>query len=133
MVAIQTIALFLLFARLISVFFIGMVLFLQMRLFGTKIDFTLVPNLSKYQRRNIYLARKVLFTLSLIIFLGNMVPILIDAITAFNDNSLGRNAEVPTISIAYAASNALTAMFSAIMIWTLYKLAGLGGDNSNKQ
>lgn len=131
MVSIQVIAGFLLIARLISVVFIGMVLVLQAKLFGTNIDFTLVPNLSKFQKRNIYLARKVLFALAIIVFLGNMIPIIIDAITAFNDNSLGRNPEVPTISIAYAAGNALTAMFSAIFIWVLYKLAGLGGDNSN--
>jgi hypothetical protein len=130
MVAIQTIAIFLLIARLISVVFIGMVLYLQSRLFGTKIDFSLVPNLSKFQKRNIYLARKVLFTLSVVIFLGNLIPIVIDTLTIFSDNAAGRNPEGPTISIMYAFSNALTAMFSAIMIWGLYKLAGLGGDQS---
>ncbi len=132
MVAIQTIAIFLLIARLISVLFIGMVLILQARLFGTKIDFSLVPNLNRFQKRNIYLARKVLFSLAVIVFLGNMVPILIDAITIIGNNSVGRNAEVPTISIAYAASNALTAMFSAIFIWALYKLAGLGSGDQSK-
>lgn len=125
MISIQIIAVFLLIARLISVGFIVTVLILQWRLFKTKIDFSLVPNLSNYQKKTIYRARKLLFALAVIIFLGNMVPIMIDTITIISDNAIGRTPNVRAISIAYAGSNALTAMFSAIMIWGLYKLAGL--------
>lgn len=131
MVSIQTIAFFLLIARLISVAFILIIIKLQWRLFGTEIDFSLVPNLSKYQKKKVYRTRKILFALAIIVFLGNLVPIIIDTITAFDDNSLGRNPNVPTISIAYAFSNALTAMFSAIFIWALYKIAGL--TNTDKE
>lgn len=125
MVAIQTIGIFLLIARIISVIFIVIILRLQWRLFGTKIDFSLVPNLSNFERKRVYLARKVLFALALIVFLGNMIPIVIDTLTIISDNAVGRNPEVPTISIMYACSNALTAMFSAIFIYALYKIAGL--------
>lgn len=122
---IQTIALYLLLARLISVAFIVTVLVKQAKLFGKEIDFSLVPNLTKLQRKSVYRIRTVSFFLSLIILAGNLVPIIIDYITLFN-NDLGRPQSVRAISIAYAFLNALTAMFSAIMIWTLYKLAGVG-------
>lgn len=122
---IQTIALYLLLARIISVIFIVSVILKQVKLFGKKIDFSLVPSLSKLQQTSVYRIRRVLFILSVVILLGNLVPIVIDWITLFNDN-LGRPNAIKTISIAYAFSNATTAMFSAIMIWTLYKLAGIG-------
>lgn len=126
---IQTIALILLIARVISVAFIITVLLRQARLFGKQIDFSVVPFLTKLQRKSVYRIRTVLFTLSVIILLGNLVPIVIDYITVFN-NDLGRPASLKPISIAYAFSNALTAMFSAIMIWTLYKLAGIGSTGT---
>lgn len=125
MISIQIIATILLLARLISVFFILRVLLLQFRLFGTKIDFTLVPNLTKMQRRHVYLMRRILFGLSVVILLGNIVPIIIDTIT-ITANTLGRPAELRPISVMYAFSNAITAMVSAIMIWVLYQVAGLG-------
>ena len=124
MVSIQVIAIFLLIARLISVIFIAVVLRLQWRLFKSSIDFSLVPNLSNFEKKRVYLARKVLFALALAVFLGNMVPIVIDTITIFNDN-LGRPTALQIISVAYAASNALTAMLSAILVWALYRIAGL--------
>lgn len=129
MVSLQLIAFFLLVARVISVIFIVTVLRLQWRLFKTEIDFRLVPNITKLQKENVYRVRKVLFALSCVILLGNMIPIVIDLITLFNNN-LGRPANIRPISIAYAFSNALTAMFSAIMIWTLYKLAGLSTNDT---
>lgn len=124
MISIQVIAIFLLIARLISVIFIAAVLKLQWKLFRTKIDFSLVPNLTTFQKNQVYRARRVLFILAVAVFLGNMVPIVIDSITIFND-SLGRPAGLRAISVAYAASNAFTAMFSAILVWALYRIAGL--------
>ena len=86
MVSIQLIAVFLLLARLISVVFIVIVLRLQWRLFKSAIDFSLVPNLSAFERNRVYLARKVLFALAVAVFLGNMIPIVIDTITIFNED-----------------------------------------------
>lgn len=123
-VSIQIIAGFLLIARLVSVIFIGIILKLQWGLFKREIDFRLVPNLTKYERRKVYLARKVLFALAVIIFCGNFIPIIIDTITLLG-NDLSRPANLKAISVLYAGSNALTAMFSAIFIWALYKVAGL--------
>ena len=128
MVSLQLIAVFLLIARVISVIFIAIVLRLQWRLFKPNIDFSLVPNLSNFERKRIYLARRVLFALAVAVFLVNMVPIIIDTITIF-DNTLGRPQELRAISIAYAASNAATAMFSAILVWALYRIAGLTGSD----
>lgn len=129
MISIQVIAFILLIARIVSVSFIVSVLFTQGRQLGREIDFSLTPNLSKFQKKNVYRIRRILFALSIIILLGNLVPIAIDWITLVTDNSIGRTPNVKPISVAYAFSNALTAMFSAIMIWALYKLAGYN-DNS---
>lgn len=126
---IQTIALILLIARVISVVFIISVLLQQIKLFGKPIDFEAVPYLTKLQRKSVYRIRTVLFCLSVVILLGNLVPVVIDYITLFGD-SLGRPTSLRPISIAYGFSNALTAMFSAIMIWTLYKLAGIGSTGT---
>lgn len=123
-VSIQVIAGFLLVARIISVVFIAIILKLQWGLFKREIDFRLVPNLTKLEKRKVYLARKVLFGLAVIIFCGNFIPIIIDTITIFG-NELSRPAQLKAISVLYAGSNALTAMFSAIFIWALYKIAGL--------
>lgn len=125
MISIQAIAFILLIARLISIGFILAVLIKQAKQFGREIDFRLAPYLTKFERRNVYRLRTALFLLAIIIFIGNLVPIAIDYITLITDNSLGRTANVRSISIAYAFSNALTAMFSAVMIWALYKIAGV--------
>lgn len=125
MISIQAIAFILLIARFISIGFILAVLIKQAKQFGREIDFRLAPYLTKFERRNVYRLRTALFLLAIIIFIGNLVPIAIDYITLITDNSLGRTANVRSISIAYAFSNALTAMFSAVMIWALYKIAGV--------
>jgi hypothetical protein len=125
MVDIKTIALLLLIARAVSVYFIVLVLYRQYKLFGTEIDFKLVPNLTTMERKHVYQIRRILFALSCIILLGNLVPIVIDVLTLFINTE--RPANLRPISIMYAFSNSFTAAFSAIMIWTLYRVAGLGG------
>lgn len=65
--------------------------------------------------------RIILFVLSLAIFIGNIIPIVIDGLTLFID--LGRAASVRPIGIAYAISNAVTAFVSAYLIHMLYRLA----------
>lgn len=127
MVDIQTIALLLLIGRIVSLIFIVLVMYRQFKLFGTTIDFQLVPNLTKMERKNVYRIRKLLFALSVVIFLGNMIPVAIDVLTLFTETDRPRS--IATISIMYAFSNSFTAAFSAIMIWTLYCVAGLGGGD----
>lgn len=65
--------------------------------------------------------RLVLFFLSLAIFLGNMIPIVIDLLTIFIET--GRPAQLRPISVMYAISGATTALLSAFLIWLLYRLA----------
>lgn len=130
MVDIVTIAFILLISRMISMVFMAAVLQTQFRLFGTTIDFKLVPNLSKMQRRNVYWLRRVLFALSLTIFLGNLIPITIDAVTLFVETS--RPDELAALSISYAISNAFTDMLSAVMIWLLYRIAGISAETHHK-
>lgn len=68
-----------------------------------------------------------LFTLSLVILAGNTIPILIDGLTLFSNNT-GRPHTVHAISILYAVSNALTAIISAYLISTLYRIARGAND-----
>lgn len=109
MISIAIIAFILLIMRLISAGFILSVLRKQWRLLHKPID----ADLRLFQR--------ILFAMSVIIFLGNGVPIVIDTITLFVETS--RPAKLAALSISYALSNALTAMVSAILIWLMYKIA----------
>lgn len=107
---IQTYALILLIIRLASDAFILAVLYKQIRLFRYEVE------------AGLRLYRKALFILSLIIFFGNFVPIAIDLLTVTSE--LSRAVEVvPTISLWYAFSNAITAFLSAFTIWLLYRMA----------
>ena len=108
--SIQTYALILLIIRLASDAFILAVLYKQVRLFR----FTVEPGLRLY--------RKALFILSLIIFVGNFVPIAIDTLTVFSDVDRSTT-QLSTISLWYAFSNAATAFLSAFTIWLLYRMA----------
>lgn len=100
----------LLVGRLVSQVFITLVLKRQWELLKLPID------------ENLKLFRKRLFTLSIVIFLGNLVPILLDA-TALFITTEGRNSNPSIIGIAYVISNNLTAIVSAFVIWLLYRLA----------
>lgn len=106
--SIQTLAAILLIGRLTSVVFILMVLKRQLALFHHPIDDHI---------RNF---RVMLFALACVIFLGNMVPILIDTLTVFSD--VTRN-NPSSIGIAYAFSNNITSLVASIFIWLLYRMA----------
>jgi hypothetical protein len=107
--SIELLASILLLALIGSMTFIFMVLIKQWRLLKVPIE----PEVNRF--------RKVLFMLSLAIFLGNFVPIFIDAATLFVET--GRPTNLKAISVAYAFSNALTSLCSSFLIWLLYKLA----------
>lgn len=107
--SLKVIATILLIERLISAAFITMVIRRQIALFKMAASDTL---------QNF---RRVLFYLSLAIFVGNFIPILIDALT-IAANLEGRSNPAP-IGIAYAISNASTAMLSSIFVWVLYRMA----------
>jgi hypothetical protein len=63
--------------------------------------------------------RLVLFLLSLSIFLGNLIPLTIDFINAIGVTSN----EVPIGRIVYISSNAIVAVISAALIWSMYRMA----------
>lgn len=125
MISLQIIAAFLLLARVGSDIYIGIVLKKQWRLLRSPIK-----NAAQYPltyMKKLRRFRMVLFTLSIVIFFSNVVPIVIDLITVIGIDQ-GRPNALRTISIMYATSNALGAFFSAYLINTLYRLAAQEDD-----
>lgn len=105
---IQLMALGLLIFRTLSSIFIVVVIYKQLQLFRD-----IVP-----QELNLF--RKVLFVVTVAIFLGNLVPIVFDTAALFVD--IGR-AQPRPIGIAYAFSNATTALVSALGWLIIYVMA----------
>ena len=63
--------------------------------------------------------RLILFLLSVSIFLGNLVPLIIDLC-----NALGvAPDEVPVGRVVYITANAIVAVISSILIWSMYRMA----------
>lgn len=67
-----------------------------------------------------------LFALSCIIFVGILVPIIIDTLTLFVETQ--RPDRIYTISLIYASSNMVRDIASALVIWLLYRISA----NSNR-
>lgn len=107
---IRTLAGILLGFHIVSGIFMGLVIRKQWGLFAHDIE-------GKYRS-----LRKLLFILSLVIFAGNLIPIIVDGGTVIGQ-VVGRNPHPKAISVAYAVSNACVALISSILIWVLYKLA----------
>lgn len=126
MISIQLLAFILLVFRLVSMTFITLVIWRQISLFGTKINFDDFPSLTKGQRRNIYTMRRILFAIAVVIFIGNLIPVMIDSVALLNE--VIKTPGLRSWGILYAVSNAITSVFSAFMIWFLYRLAGFSGD-----
>jgi len=116
MLSIQIIASILLVFRLVSSFFIILVIRRQIGLLKLPLD----PDFNTPSVRTL---RKVLLALSVVVLLGNLIPVFIDAYTLFIDNP-GRTPFLKTVSVSYSLSNATTALCSAILIWLLYWIAG---------
>lgn len=124
---IQTLATILIVMHSGSAVFMGFVLKRQYRLFSH--DITLDD--TKYEAGDIHRIKRFrlgLFSLSAVVLLGNVVPIVIDGLTIISDNAGSRPAHVHTISILYAVSNAMTALISAYLISTLYRIAKGAND-----
>ena len=105
-----------------SVVFMAFVLRRQHSLFSY--DVTLDD--SRYEADDIKRIKRFrmgLFLLSCVVLLGNVVPIAIDFYTIITNNATGRPSHVHTTSFLYAISNALTALASAYLISTLYRIA----------
>jgi len=107
---IQLLALLLLIGRLISDLFIIMVLRRQWKIRNTRTH----PRLMKM--------RVVLTLLALLVFVGNIYPLILDALTLFYPE-IRTSQTVNPAGAFYAISTNLTFMFASILIYTLYKLA----------
>jgi len=107
---IKLLAALLLVAQIGTVIFIVSVLKRQLGLFKLYVE----PGIRKFRRN--------LFILALVIFFGNLVPLTIGFLTVIG--AITRSATtVNLVSGIYTVANTLTLFFSALLIWTLYRLA----------
>lgn len=107
---IKLLAFILLIGRLVSNGFIIAVLRKQYRLRDTRTHPRLKP------------IRRVLTLLALLVFVGNIYPLILDAATLFYPG-IRTSSHVNPAGAFYAISTNLTFMFASILIWTLYKLS----------
>lgn len=112
---IQTLALLLLIGRLISDAFIIMVLRKQWRIRKLPTH----PRLAQL--------RRVLTLLAVLVFIGNIYPLLLDAFTLW-DASIRTARNVNLVGVLYSLDNNLTFMFASILIWGLYKISDVAID-----
>lgn len=107
---IQLLATLLLIGRLISEGFIIAVIRKQWKIRKT----TIHPRLRAL--------RRVLTLLAVLVFLGNIYPLLLDAYTLY-DSAVRTSQTINLVGVFYSLDNNLTFMFASILIWTLYKLS----------
>lgn len=107
---IQLLAFILLTGRLVSEGFIIAVLRRQWKLRNTRTH----PRLMQL--------RRVLTLLAILVFIGNIAPIIIDAATLMYAQIRGIRS-VGVIGIIYSLDNSITFMLASILIWTLYKIS----------
>lgn len=108
--SIQLLALLLLIGRIVSDFFIILVLRRQWKLRKTKTH----PKLTA--------VRKVLGLLAILVFLGNIWPLVLDAFTLFYPG-IRSTQHVNFVGLTYSLDNNLTFMFASILIYALYRLS----------
>lgn len=107
---IQLLASILLVGRLISEGFIIAVIRKQWKVRKTPIH----PRLKAL--------RKVLTLLAVLVFLGNIYPLFLDAYTLFYPG-VRTTDTVNLAGVFYSLDNSFTFMLASILIWTLYKLS----------
>ncbi len=112
---IVTLALILLIGRIVSDAFITVVLVRQWKLRKLPTH----PRLANL--------RRVLSLLALLVFVGNIYPLVLDAFTLFYPG-IRTSQTINPVGAFYAISTNLTFMFASILIWTLYKLADVAID-----
>lgn len=107
---IQLLAILLLIGRLISEGFIIAVIRKQWKIRKTAIH----PRLRAL--------RRVLTLLAILVFIGNIYPLLLDAYTLY-DSAVRTSQTVNLVGVFYSLDNNLTFMFASILIYALYKLS----------
>jgi ethanolamine transporter EutH len=107
---IKVYAALLLVLRMVSLFFMGSVIKRQLQLFRLYID------------KEIRMYRRILFVLAIAIFVGNLIPGLIDILTITGE--LTRSSKtINGVSLVYSGAWAITSLLSAILIWWLYRMS----------
>ena len=96
----------LLTGRLVTLWYLSRVLKTQVRLLRMPVD---DPNVWDF--------RRTLHYMTIVVALGNLVPIVIDVVTI-----LGPSRPF-WLGVLYAISNVVTALFTAILIHKMYRLA----------
>ena len=112
---IQLYATILLIFRIISSFFIGLVIYRQLTLFRIK----LIPKISKY--------RQVLFAIAAVIMATNIPPIVIDILTMTEDIRRSTNT-VNGVGLVYSMTWVLGYTLLSFFIWLLYKISADADD-----
>lgn len=112
----QTLAGLLLLGRLTAVFFLRKTLRAQNRLLKLRID--------NDDDGEIKELRLTLHRMTLIIFFGQFVPIIIDTWAIVSPST-----RPFWLGVLYAISNCLTAITAALLIWRIYQLAEKPGKN----
>ena len=112
---IQLLALLLLGGRLISDFFIILVLRKQWAI--RKIPTH--PRLAQL--------RRILSLLAVLVFVGNIFPLFLDLWTLFYPG-VRSTQNVNAVGVFYSLDNNLTFMFASILIWLLYKISDVAID-----
>lgn len=125
MVSIQLIAIFLLIIRILSCVYIFQVIRKQWQLLRVPIKHA--ERMPVRYVRQLTRFRALLFFLSTVILVGNVIPVVIDFVTIAGADT-GRPIGLENISIIYAFSNALTSLASSITISQLYRLAAQDED-----
>lgn len=115
---IQVLAALLLIGRLISELFIIMVIKRQWQIRKNQAH----PRLMAM--------RRVLSLLALLVFAGNIYPLLLDAFTLFYPG-IRTSQTVNPAGAFYAISTNLTFMLASILIWVLYRLADVVIETSD--
>lgn len=105
--SIQAAALILLAMRSISTIFLVITLFYQLPLMRAK------------DTRLLHYLRIILMAITLTLLVGNVVPIIVDALTVFSHLERSTS-ELVTLSVAYTFSNATVSVASAMGIWAVY-------------
>jgi hypothetical protein len=112
---IQLLAFLLLMGRLVSETFIILVLRRQWRIRAILTH----PRLANL--------RRILSLLAILVFIGNIYPLLLDLFTLFHPG-IRTSQNVNLVGVFYSLGNSMTFMFASILIWTLYKLADVAID-----
>ena len=107
---------------------------LTLRLISSGILLTILKKQIVLIRENnpptIQVTRLTMFILTFLMFLGNFIPIAIDLSSLLNSALDGRKTEF-TLLIAYALSNAITALLASLGLAKLYKDDNM--DNNKPQ